>query len=127
MAKTIRTRVTEKGVISELVTAGTEKFSVDVVETPTLSTVGTVTTASMAELTVVGAAAMVVLPGISTTNLGTLFTLVNTGSADCSLTASNPLRSPSGSWTTDVAGANSYSVVQALEAHNGYFWIIKTL
>lgn len=128
MAK-IRTRITDKGLISEKVADDAENsFEVAVQETVSVSAVTTVTTASVGVggVTLVGAAAMIVLPAIDATNVNRTFTLVNTGSAACTLSASNPVVTPSGTWTTSVAGNSSISTVIALPAASGYFWALRT-
>jgi len=128
MAK-IRTRITDKGLISEKVADDAENsFEVAVQETVNVSAVTTVTTASVGVggVTLVGAAAMIVLPAIDASNLNRTFTLVNTGSAACTISASNPVVTPSGTWTTSVAGNSSISTVIALPAASGYFWALRT-
>lgn len=128
MAK-IRTRITDKGLISEKVADDAENsFEVAVQETVNVSAVTTVTTASVGVggVTLVGAAAMIVLPAIDADNVGRAFTVVNTGSAACTLSASNPVVTPSGTWTTSVAGNSSISTVIALPAASGYFWALRT-
>lgn len=128
MAK-IRTRITDKGLISEKVADDAENsFEVAVQETVSVSAVTTVTTASVGVggVTLVGAAAMIVLPSIDATNVNRTFTLVNTGSAACTISASNPVVTPSGTWTTSVAGNSSISTVIALPAASGYFWALRT-
>lgn len=128
MAK-IRTRITDKGLISEKVADDAENsFEVAVQETVNVSAVTTVTTASVGVggVTLVGAAAMIVLPAIDADNVGRAFTVVNTGSAACTLSASNPVVTPSGTWTTSVVGNSSISTVIALPAASGYFWALRT-
>lgn len=128
MAK-IRTRITDKGLISEKVADDAENsFEVAVQETVNVSAVTTVTTASVGVggVTLIGAAAMIVLPAIDADNVGRAFTVVNTGSAACTLSASNPVVTPSGTWTTSVAGNSSISTVIALPAASGYFWALRT-
>jgi DUF917 family protein len=128
MAK-IRTRITDKGLISEKVADDAENsFEVAVQETVNVSAVTTVTTASVGVggVTLVGAAAMIVLPAIDADNVGRAFTVVNTGSAACTISASNPVVTPSGTWTTSVAGNSSISTVIALPAASGYFWALRT-
>jgi DUF917 family protein len=129
MAK-IRTRITDKGLISEKVADDVgNSFSVAVQEKENVTSVTTVSTASVGSgdgITLVGAAAMIVLPAIDADNVGRAFTVVNTGSAACTLSASNPVVTPSGTWTTSVAGNSSISTVIALPAASGYFWALRT-
>lgn len=132
MAK-IRTRVTDKGVISEVVSDDVgNSFAVAVQTKDNLTTVGTVTTASVGSgdgVTLIGAAAMVVLPTIDANNVGRVLTLVNTGSAACTLSASQPVVTPSGTLTTTVAGDSSVTTCIALPANTsaGYFWAVRTV
>jgi hypothetical protein len=129
MAK-IRTRVTDKGVISEKVADDVgSSFSVVVEQKNSVTTVSTVVTTSVGEtaMTLVGAAAMLVLPAIDANNVYREFKVVHTGSAACTLSASNPVVTPSGTWTTTVAGNTSVSTVIALPAASGFFWAVRTL
>ena len=128
MAK-IRTRVTPKGVISELVAddVGTS-FTVAVAEEQALRTTTTVTTASAGDgLHVVGAPSLLVLPTIDANTVGKTLTVVATGSAQYTLSASQPLITPSGAWTAAVQGDGAITTVIALPTATGFFWAVRTL
>lgn len=124
MAKVLKTRVTEKGVISELVSPGGESFDVKVDGVVNVTATESDGVVPASDVVVVGADTTVVLPLITSKILGKEIVVLNTGSLVCTLSASNPTVTTSGSFTSSV---NPYqkAVCLAVPGAGTLFWSVK--